>query len=775
MDAAEDRRYLDTDHLPEGISFDLPEAPRALGHELPLRNAPVAAHLMRGETVFGKLADFNKIDGKVVVRSADGRLTIVPFINLRFLIFSRQIISAEELHLTANSPSQSTSHDGRSIELIFRDGKRFFAVAETMVTEPCGFHIFMQKPDKNVYRVFVPRNTIKQYISGQQAEQDLENDEIDVGHPDVESASNYSKGEPLVSVAKNSLELAMALQSKPALPLQSLGQLLCAQQIVNQEQVDNALEEQKRRPAMHLGDLLIEKGIATEDAIQSTLAYKLGLPFVALQSFDIDPHALSFLPRDLAAKSLLMPLFMHEGRLVVAAANPTDSDGLKMVEFIAKRGLEMAVATSTDIQKAIDKHYGKRDDEEVFETLETIDMAADEAEEFGLIKEAEKLSKERPIVRMVQNTLMEAVRSKASDIHIRPGEKDVDLIFRIDGSLINIRRFNKNIYAAVVSRIKIIGRMDISERRIPQDGRAIVMVNNHKVDLRISIMPTVNGESVVIRLLDTMVGLKSLDQLGFDERNYNLLKDMISKSYGVLLVTGPTGSGKSTTLYAAIEHIRKTNVNIITAEDPVEYHIAGIEQMQVNHKVGYTFARILRNILRHDPDVIMVGEIRDEETAKIAIESALTGHLVLSTLHTNSATVTLTRLLEMGVQPYLINDTLLGVLAQRLVRTNCVHCLEEEQVDATVYQALNIRPDEKFYKGKGCEKCRNTGYKGRMAVYELLAMAPELRKMVSQGVGADFIEAKAIEEGMVPLTQNALKAAREQKTSLAEVYRVRLS
>ena len=773
MDAAENRHHFSIESIPESMRFDLPEAPRALGHELPLRNAPVAAHLMRGDTVFGKLADFNNIDGKVAVRSADGKLTVVPFINLRFLIFSRQIISADELHLP--SSRQSTGLDGRSIELIFRDGKRFFAVAETMVTEPCGFHIFMQKPDGHVYRVFVPRNTIKQYISGQQADQDMENGEIDVNHPDVEAAENYSKGQPLVSIAKNSLELAMALQTKPSLPQQSLGQLLIAQHVVTQTQIDTALQEQKHRPGTHLGNLLIEKGEAGEVAVQSTLAYKLGLPFVALQSFDIDPHALSFLPRDIAAKFLLMPLFIHEGRLVVATANPTDSDSLKMVEFIAKHSLELAVATNSDILGAIDKHYGKRDDDEVFETLETIDTATDDAEDFGLIKEAEKLSKERPIVRMVQNTLMEAVRSKASDIHIRPGEKDVDLIFRIDGSLMNIRRFSKAIHAAVVSRIKIIGRMDISERRIPQDGRAIVMVNNHKVDLRISIMPTVNGESVVIRLLDTMVGLKSLDQLGFDERNYKLLRDMISKSYGVLLVTGPTGSGKSTTLYAAIEHIRKTNVNIITAEDPVEYHIAGIEQMQVNHKVGYTFARILRNILRHDPDVIMVGEIRDEETAKIAIESALTGHLVLSTLHTNSATVTLTRLLEMGVQPYLINDTLLGVLAQRLVKTNCKYCLEEEPVDDAVYEALNINPSEKFFKGKGCEKCRNTGYKGRMAVYELLAMSPELRKLVSTGVGADFIEAKAIEEGMVPLTQNALKAARERKTSLAEVYRVRLS
>ena len=775
MDAAEDRNYQSEIKISTDNRFDLPAAPSTLGHELPLSNAPVAAHLMRGDTVFGKLVDFNKTEGKTVLKTAEGRLVAVPFVNLRFLIFSRQIISAEELHLDAGENRKTLTSDGKSIDLVFRDGKRYHAVAETMITEPCGFHIFMQKPDAHIYRVFVPRNTIKQYISGQQSTQELESGEIDVNHPQVIALSNNDDAGLQLSVAKNSLEVSMALQSKPGVPQQTLGQLLRAQHIVTEEQVTQALEAQKSQRGVHLGDMLMQQGIASEEAIQSTLAFKLGLPFVKLESFDIDPQALGYFPRELAVKFLLMPLFFHEGRLVVATSNPTESEVVKMAEFIAKHSLDLAVATRTDIQVAIDKHYGKRDDAEVFETLETIDTATEEAEEYSLLKEAEKLSKERPIVRMVQNTLMEAVRCRASDIHIRPGEKDVDLIFRIDGSLVNIRRFNKTIHAAVVSRIKIIGRMDISERRVPQDGRAIVVVNNHKVDLRLSVMPTVNGESVVIRLLDTMAGLKSLDQLGFDERNHALLESMISKSYGILLVTGPTGSGKSTTLYAAIEHIRKTNVNVITAEDPVEYHISGIEQMQVNHKVGYTFARILRNILRHDPDVIMVGEIRDEETAKIAIESALTGHLVLSTLHTNSAAVTVTRLLEMGVEPYLINDTLLGVLAQRLVKTNCEHCLVEEEADSAVYAALGVSPQEKFYKGKGCDKCRNTGYKGRMAVYELLPMSEQLRRMVSQGNGADIIEAKAIEQGMVPLTQNALKAARQHKTSLAEVYRVRLS
>jgi len=775
MDAAEDRHQLNDKPVPPAKHLDLPEMPRALGHELPLANAPVAAHLMRGDTIYGKLLDFNKSEGKVVIESAGGETVVVPFVNLRFLVFSRQIVSADELHLNTGAADKPRPSDSRSLELVFRDDKRFYAVAESMITEPCGFHLFIQKPDANVYRLFAPRNTIKQYHSLRQ-DKHTQGGEIEVNHPHLTPVNDDISDNIQLPVATNSLEVAMALQNKAGVPpQQTLGQLLCALHIVSEEQVNQALRVQRSQQGVHLGELLLQLGVVSEEAIQSVLAYKLGLPFAKLEGFDIDPQALSYIPRELAVKFPLMPLFLHEGRLVVATSNPTESEAVKMAEFIAKHGLELAVATRSDILSAIDKHYGKWDDDEVFETLETIDTSANEEEEFSLLKEAEKLSKERPIVRMVQNTLKEAVRSGASDIHIRPGEKDVDLIFRIDGGLVNIRRYSKSIHAAIVSRIKIIGRMDISERRVPQDGRAIVIVNNRKVDLRLSVMPTVNGESVVVRLLDTMAGLKSLDQLGFDERNYGLLKNMISKSYGVLLVTGPTGSGKSTTLYAAIEHMRKTNVNIVTAEDPVEYHISGIEQMQVNHKVGYTFARILRNILRHDPDVIMVGEIRDEETAKIAIESALTGHLVLSTLHTNSAAVTVTRLLEMGVEPYLISDTLLGVLAQRLVKTNCPSCLEEEAVDLAVYAALNLDTTEKFYKGKGCDKCRNTGYKGRMAVYELLHMTPGLRKLVSEGKGADIIESKAKEEGMVPLTQDALKAAREKKTSLAEVYRVRLS
>ena len=569
-------------------------------------------------------------------------------------------------------------------------------------------------------------------------------------------------------------ELRIALNRKWQLPAQNLGQLLMALQIVTADEIHRSILTQKQHHGTYLGDILIGQGAATEDQVKSTLAYKLGLPYVKLDSFDIDPKALNSIPRDLAARCHMIPLLLYDGKLVVSMSDPTDFDAIQMAEFSTGLHIELAVSSQLEIESAIFKHFGSHDEDEVFKHLPELGIDSEISDQ-RFLKEAERLSKEKPIVKLVYNMITEAVHGKASDIHIRPSDKKVDLIYRIDGTLINIRKLHKRIHAAVVSRIKIFGGMDISERRIPQDGRANISIGGNLIDLRISIMPTINGESVVIRILDTQAGMRHLSGLGFSQEDHDRFKNMLNQSYGILLVTGPTGSGKSTTLYASIDYIRKSNVNIITAEDPVEYHMDGIEQMQVNHKTGYTFARILRNILRHDPDVIMVGEIRDAETAKIAVESALTGHLVLSTLHTNSAAVTVTRLLEMGVEPYLINDTLLGVLAQRLIRLNCPECVEIEQVEEIVYDALGISKEEQFFRGKGCSHCNNTGYHKRMAVYELLQMTPELRALLLKQSGAEAVQTQAVAQGMIQLTDNALKLARNKKTSLAEVYRVRLS
>ena len=519
-----------------------------------------------------------------------------------------------------------------------------------------------------------------------------------------------------------------------------------------------------------LGEILKEMGLLNDEDIYHALAEKLSLPFVRLRKFDFDKKSLTYLPVDMVRDFKVIPLLFEDNRLIIAMSDPTNTEVLDTLRFVSGHNIEIAIATYSDVEWAIDQYYGSFQDEEIYDT----NPRENENEVQLSAREVEELGQERPIVRLVHNIFVDAIHRKASDIHIRPEKKSVDLVYRIDGTLIKIRSFNPSLLPGIVSRIKIMGRMDISERRLPQDGRAQYATVGSKVDLRISVMPTVNGESVVIRILNVDVGLKTIKDLGLSDNDYIAFNDLLHKSNGILLVTGPTGSGKSTTLYAALQEIQKQNVNIITIEDPVEYHIEHILQIQINPAIEYTFARALRNILRHDPDVIMVGEIRDQETAKIAVESALTGHLVLSTLHTNDATGTISRLLEMDIEPYLLNSSLLGVVAQRLVRKNCPYCLEEEYVEPHVRTLLGVAEDEVFYHGVGCEECNNTGFSGRMGVYELLVITDNIRQYVRKGVTADELRKIALQDGMISLTQNAMSAAKQRKTSIAEVYRIRL-
>ncbi len=501
---------------------------------------------------------------------------------------------------------------------------------------------------------------------------------------------------------------------------------------------------------------------------QRALAERLGFSYVALSDYHIDESILSLIPAEFARKNDVMPLTLDHSHLIVAMAHPMRQDIFQALGFITGLTVDVVVANVKDVQWAIRRYYSVQDDALALESIEShIHLSA---EELAL----EKLGNENAIVRLVNNIIRDAIDRKASDIHLRPCEKNVELIYRMDGTLTIIRYISKSLLPAVVSRIKILGGMDIAERRIPQDGRSCVRSRDNVVDLRISIMPTVEGESVVIRLLNSKVGLKSIADLGFSTHDEDLFRDLLHKSNGVFLVTGPTGSGKSTTLYAALDEVKKQNVNIITVEDPVEYHMDGVEQIQINHATGYTFARALRNILRHDPDVILVGEIRDQETGKIAVESALTGHLVLSTLHTNNAAGAVTRLLEMGIEPYLLNGCLLGVLAQRLVKLNCQNCLEVEPVDKLVRQSLNVSETEVFYHGGGCEKCNNTGVVGRIAVYELLRVDAKIKAIIKPEVATTDIHQQALASGMIPLTDNALLRARAKEISLAEAYRIRL-
>jgi type IV pilus assembly protein PilB len=433
------------------------------------------------------------------------------------------------------------------------------------------------------------------------------------------------------------------------------------------------------------------------------------------------------------------------------------------------------MANGEDIRVLLQKFYSKIEESEALEDLQ-VDAVGSTPSEAGAesLYLMEQEAHRKPIVRLVNAILVQAVTKGASDINIRPEKNRVNVYYRIDGVLQYVRTINRSLLPAIVSRIKITGQMDISERRLPQDGHARLAWGAKTIDLRISVVPTVKGESVVIRILDKDAGLRPLEALGLREGEYQLVKRLVARPHGLFLVTGPTGAGKSTTLYALLDEVKKRNVHLLTVEDPVEYDMDGVEQVQISLVKGYTFAQALRQFLRHDPDVIMVGEIRDSETAHIANKAALTGHLVFSTLHTNDAASTIQRLTDMGLEPYLLSSTLLGVMAQRLVRLNCAHCKVEEEVDAFLRKQLNLTPKEKFYRGQGCEACNQMGYRGRATVCEILAVTPEVAQLINDGAPTQKIQEMAVAQGMTRLGDNAIAMAREGKTSIQEITAVQL-
>lgn len=557
-----------------------------------------------------------------------------------------------------------------------------------------------------------------------------------------------------------------------------LGRILVEQHGVSQRHVDAAVTAQKgERPATfqrgreRLGERLRREGNLGDDALAQALAAKLGLSYLGANELEPTPDALEHVPITVAREAVALPLAVNRKYLRVAVADPTNTEELKRLEFVAGIPLDIVVAPGDaiveklgSIETRLEEHQAMRD----------LGLSGEAASQERQQVATEKLAAQKPIVRLVGQLLGDAITRRASDIHIRPDEKGISLLYRIDGMLVPVQEISKPLLPALIGRIKVLGRMDIAERRIPQDGRTEVTISARRVDVRISIIPTVHGESAVLRLLDTEAGIRSVEQLGLSEADTEHFRDLISRKHGMFLVTGPTGSGKSTTLYAALGEVRKRPVNIITVEDPVEYHLSGLQQIQVERAAGLTFASALRNILRHDPDVIMIGEIRDGETAKIATESALTGHLVFSTLHTNSAAGSITRLLEMGVQAYLLQPSLLGILAQRLVRRNCRHCLVNEEVGAHARQALGLDPAERFQCGRGCKRCNQTGYSGRLVAYELLRVTEAMRSAIESEADEAQLNRIAEADGMVRLTDHALALARAGETSLEEAYRLRV-
>ena len=575
-------------------------------------------------------------------------------------------------------------------------------------------------------------------------------------------------------VVKSVADLQELLGGKHPLSEMRLGDVLVEDRIITREQLSDALLRQKKGKNKHLGQILMEMGLLTQDEVTFALAKKLGIPRVHLRGFDLPAQMLSRVPADLAIQYNVVPLAEINGKLVVAMENPLDQTVISVLRFNTNAYIEAVMADGSDIRILLQKFYSKLEESEALEDLQVDAVGSSPIESAESLYLMEQEAHRKPIVRLVNAILVQAVTKGASDINIRPEKDRVNVYYRIDGVLQYARTMSRTLLPAIVSRIKITGQMDISERRLPQDGHARMAWGVKTIDLRISVVPTVKGESVVIRILDKDAGMRPLDGLGLQQKEYQLVKRLIARPFGLFLVTGPTGSGKSTTLYAILDEVKKRNVHLLTVEDPVEYDMDGVEQVQISLVKGYTFAQALRQFLRHDPDVIMVGEIRDSETAHIANKAALTGHLVFSTLHTNDAVSTVTRLTDMGVEPYLLSSTLLGVMAQRLVRLNCPHCLVEEKVDDFARRSLNLAPNEKFYRGKGCEACNQMGYRGRVTVCELLAVTPEIAQLINDGAPMQKIQDMAVAQGMTRLGDNAVALARERKTSIEEVLSVQL-
>jgi type IV pilus assembly protein PilB len=551
-----------------------------------------------------------------------------------------------------------------------------------------------------------------------------------------------------------------------------LGQLLVQRGLLTEAALALAIEEQTRT-GQNLGRLLIDASLVKETDLVAALASQLGLAFVDLSDYPVDKAAVALVPDSLSRRYLALPIGWDGDRLVVAMADPSNVYAIDDIRHVTGRDVKAVVATRASIQAALDKYFRLDTDAENISAQAASAMEAED--ELSNIRE---VVEDAPIVKLVNVVITQAVADRASDIHIEPTEHDVRIRYRIDGVLHEEMRAPKNIQAGMISRLKIMADINIAERRIPQDGRVTISVGGRAIDLRVATLPCVHGEKIVMRILDKSNALLQLTDLGFLPENMRRYEQSFRRPYGTILVTGPTGSGKSTTLYATLNIVNDESKNVITVEDPVEYRLPNINQVQVNTKAGLTFAAALRSILRSDPDIVLVGEIRDRETANIAVQAALTGHLVLTTLHTNDAASTPMRLIEMGVEPFLVGSALDCIVAQRLARRLCDKCKERFQPTraelATVGWDLEADGGElpTLFRAVGCSKCSRTGYYGRFAVHEVLPVTEEVERLIVERGTTEDLKKLATAEGMLTLRQSGLRTVRSGTTSIEEILRV---
>ncbi len=554
-----------------------------------------------------------------------------------------------------------------------------------------------------------------------------------------------------------------------------IGDMLLKGNLITPEQLRTALDTQKKTKE-RIGSVLVKAGMIKEPELLTFLGRQFNVPVVDLSKYEINSEVVRLLPEDMVQKNLALPINRVGAKLIVAVADPSNMSILDAIGFQTGYAVELVLASEKEITSAINKFFDQ--------SLEFKDIISELDDELEVVREEEvdvsELERgvdDAPVVKLVNFILTDAIKRRASDIHIEPYEKEFRVRYRVDGVLYEVMRPPLRMRNAISSRLKILASLDIAERRLPQDGRIKLKIGKGKeMDFRVSVLPTIYGEKTVLRLLDKSSLQLDMTKLGFEQEQLNDFTEAIHRPYGMVLVTGPTGSGKTTTLYSALSDLNKTSDNISTCEDPVEFNFAGINQVQIKEEIGLTFAASLRSFLRQDPDIIMVGEIRDYETAEIGVKAALTGHLVLSTLHTNDAPSTVTRLLNMGIEPFLVSSSLNLVLAQRLCRRVCTHCGEEVKIHPKALSDAGMKPDRlkhvRLRKGKGCDECNGTGFRGRVALYEVMPVREEIKDLLLRGGSALDIKREAARLGMKTLRQAGLTKVEEGVTTLEEVLRV---
>jgi len=567
----------------------------------------------------------------------------------------------------------------------------------------------------------------------------------------------------------------------------NLGELLLKEKLLNSEQLKSA-EEYKKQNDVAMGSAIISLGLVSEEEMAQALSRQLGYPYINLDQFEVYPDVINLIPIEIAQKYLIMPIHRIRSFLTLAMVDPTDLDVIEDIRFRTGLSIQPVIASESGIMNSIEKYYGSSDSLRVKQIVDEIEQAEDtsvniieEEEEDYDIEELTKSTEEAPIITLVNSVFIDSIKKGASDIHFEPYEKAFRVRYRLDGTLYEMMNLAMKFKNPVISRIKILSNMDIAEKRLPQDGRIKVRVklengNKKDVDMRVSSVPTLFGEKIVVRILDRGMLRLDLTELGFEKQSLESFQKAISSPWGIILVTGPTGSGKTNTLYSAISNLNSVDTNIMTAEDPVEFYLEGINQVNIREKIGLQFSTILRNFLRQDPDIMLVGEMRDFDTVDIAIKAALTGHLVFSTIHTNDAASTITRLVNMNVEPFLIADSVRLIVAQRLVRKLCKSCRQEHKLTPYALEDIGFSPEDakkvKVYKPKGCSSCHNTGYKGRTALFEVLEVSEEIKELILSKAQSKEIKKKAIEQGMLTLRQSGLYKIKKGITSIEEVLRV---